>query len=148
MKLGSRIRGGRFSLAVLMVLGLGTTMVVGQGSGSKSYEKKRTNSRASTLVSVTMEGHLHEADSQAGSGTVAGSEPVFVVGKASDPAGRELRKYNGWNLHLVKNRVGKRLIREHGSGETMTIRGRLNIDKKTLEVISFRETLRAAGSRS
>ena len=131
MRRNTRTKHLARALAVLLALGFGATLASAQGSGSKRSPARK---RPAAEVTVTLTGSLSGAHTSSGSKS---NGLVFTVFVARDHAGEELQAYEDWELRLVDGPVTRRLLQEHDDGEELIVRGRMNVIRKTLEVVSF-----------
>ena len=114
------------ALATFLVIGAGATLALAQGSGSKGD---------AAIVTVTLTGSLSGV--HAGSGSKSTEGPVFIILVARGAAGEKLEAYSHWKLQLMDGPATRRLLEKHGDGKAVKVRGRLYVDQRILQVVSF-----------
>lgn len=113
-------------LAIVLVLSIGTTLTLAQGSGYK---------REATIVTVSLTGSLSGV--HAGSGAKRSQGPVFTIHVAKGATGEDLKAYAHWKLKLVDGPETRNLLAQHADGKAVQVRGRLDVDRRVLYVLSF-----------
>lgn len=126
-----------------------TAAVQAQGSRSKPASGRTDK----VVLRVIVEGELQTAKmgsdiKSEGSPTKGGDASQYAVKviRAMGKDGKELSEIEGKILHLHKNSKSQSLIKKHSEGDRLIIQGKLHVDKRLLEVNSFKEDSESQGS--
>jgi len=125
-----------FPIMLISALSL-TVAVYAQGSHSKGSSSKAGMEK--DIVRVTVEGTYipDQGLGTKGSGRKQGPSSALKVIKAIDEDDQELTDVEGWMLTLDTSK-SRNLIKV-GKGGKLLVKGKLNLQKRVLEVESFKE---------
>jgi hypothetical protein len=148
MKRMSTMKPLVFPITILSALSLALAVYVWAGSQDKGSSGKAGMDGAVLKVTVVGEHYSLDSGSETkGSETKEGQPFGLKVTRITSDDGRELTEMKGLVLEYRNTNKSRDLIKKHTPGDTLMIKGKLDLREKILEVESFKK-VEAPGSDS